>query len=259
MEIVAQREFNLLYVYIDIAFLLALCVLLLLKKKYLALLFGLFGGILYFAVDYGIFHLLTRSRYIEGGSMFWVLLWMSMSYGITNFVWIWLCFTKDKHAFEWVAFIWLWWLSAPMIASTFGKNFPVILIQRTTGAYHGAMAAILFAGYAFAIVWNLFQKERGKRFPLPQLLLVGISVQFAWEFSLLLGGIRSAEITDWGAKIITLITNSLLETNLGAVPIFCISTAITAKFNENLTRRSVPLSFTERIEELNATKIRRAD
>jgi len=256
MEIIAQREFNLLYIYIDIAFLIALCLLLFIKKKYLTLLFGLFGGILYFAVDYGIFHLLTNSRYIEGGSMFWVLLWMSMSYGITNFVWIWLCFTKDKRAMEWVALIWLWWLSAPMIAATFGKSFPVILIQRTTGAYHGVMAAILFAGYFFAIAWNLFRSERQERFPLPLLLLVGISVQFAWEFSLLLGGIRSAEITDWGAKIITLVTNSLLETNLGAVPIFCISTAITAKLNEDLTRRNTPLTFVGRIKELNGIKMR---
>lgn len=256
MEIIAQRQFNLLYIYLDIAFLIMLCALLIIKKKYLTLIFALFGGILYFAVDYGIFHLLTHSRSIEGGSMFWVLLWMSMSYGITNFAWIWLCFTKDKRALEWVLLIWIWWIAAPMIASTFGKSFPTILIQRTTGAYHGVMAAILFAGYLFAIVWNLFQKEKEERFPLLWLLLVGISVQFAWEFSLLLGGIRSAAITDWGAKIITLITNSLLETNLGAVPIFCISTAITAKINENLKPRENPLSFKERIKELNLTKLR---
>lgn len=257
MEIIAQRQFNLLYIYIDIAFLVLLCLLLFFKKRYLALAFGLFGGILYFAVDYGIFHLLTHSRYIEGGSMFWVLLWMSMSYGITNFVWIWLSFTKDKRLFEWIALIWIWWIAAPMIAATFGKGMPTILIQRTTGAYHGVMAAILFVGYAFAIIWNLFHKEKEERFPILWLLAVGISVQFAWEFSLLLGGIRSAAITDWGAKIITLITNSLLETNLGAVPIFCISTAITAKINEDLTKRQTPLSFTERIRELNGIKLKR--
>jgi len=254
MEIIAQRQFNLVYIYIDIAFLVLLCGLLIFKKKYLTLLFGLFGGILYFAVDYGIFHLLTHSRHIEGGNMFLVLLWMSFSYGITNFVWIWLSFTKDKRLIEWIALIWIWWLAAPLIASTFGKNSPVILIQRTTGAYHGVMAAILFLGYAFAIIWNLSHGEKSERFPLLWLLAVGISVQFAWEFSLLIGGIRSAAITDWGTKIITLITNSLLETNLGAVPIFCISTAITAKINEDLTKRDTPLSFTERLKELNSSK-----
>lgn len=30
-----------------------------------------------------------------------LLLWMSMSYGFTNFTWIWLWLNKDKHLFEW--------------------------------------------------------------------------------------------------------------------------------------------------------------
>lgn len=257
MEIIAQRQFNLLYIFLDVGFLILLCLLLIAKKKYLTLLFGLFGGILYFAVDYGIFHLLTHSRSIEGGSMFWVLLWMSMSYGITNFAWLWLCFTKDKRAVEWVALIWIWWIAAPLIASSFGGSFPVISIRRTTGAYHGYMAIILFIGYAFAIMWNLFHREKDERFPLLYLLLTGVLVQFAWEISLLLGGIRSAEITDWGAKLLTLAVNSLLETNLGAVPIFCISTAITAKVNENLTKREAPLSFIGRLKELNLTRVTR--
>ena len=89
-EVIAQRVFNPLYIYLDIVFLLFLIGLLLWKKHYLTVIFGLFGGVLYMIVDYGIFHLATHSRFIEGGNLFWVLLWMSMSYGITNFVWIWL-------------------------------------------------------------------------------------------------------------------------------------------------------------------------
>lgn len=30
-----------------------------------------------------------------------MLLWMSMSYGFTNFTWIWLWLSKDKHLLEW--------------------------------------------------------------------------------------------------------------------------------------------------------------
>ncbi len=97
MEIVAKRVFNTLYIYLDICFLVFLCAMLIVKKKYLTLLWGIAGGILYMIVDYGIFHLLTHSRSIEGGHLFWVLLWMSMSYGITNFVWIWLWISKDER------------------------------------------------------------------------------------------------------------------------------------------------------------------
>lgn len=254
-EVIAQRVFNPLYIYLDIVFLVFLCALLFFKKKYLTLLFGIAGGVLYMIVDYGIFHLALHTRTIEGGDMFLVLLWMSMSYGITNFVWIWLWISKDKHLVEWSLLICVWWIAAPMLASTFGADLASIKIQRTTGSYHGYMALILFAGYAAGIVYNLFQKDRGKRMPLLWLLAIGILVQFAWEFSLLIGGIRSAEITSWGDKLTTLVVNSLLETNLGAVPIFAIYVLITCRVSENLKKRE-KVGFTERIAELNRMKVR---
>lgn len=253
-EIIAQRVFNPLYIYLDIVFLVALLALLIVKKKYLTVIFGLFGGVLYMIVDYGIFHLALHTRSIEGGDLFAVLLWMSMSYGITNFVWIWLWMSRDKRKFEYVLLIVVWWICAPMLANTFGGNLPPIKIQRTTGSYHGYMALILFAGYAAAIVYNLFQKEKAKRFPIWWLLIIGVSVQFGWEFSLLIGGIRSAEIASAADKIMTLVVNSLLETNLGAVPIYCIYALITSRIDEDLKKRE-KVSFTQRIAELNAVKI----
>ncbi len=256
MEIVAQRVFNTLYIWLDVGFLVFFCALLFLRRKYLTLLFALAGGVLYMIVDYGIFHLLLGTRTIEGGDLFWVLLWMSMSYGITNFAWIWLWFSKDKRLLEWSLLICVWWLAAPMLAETFGQNAQTILIQRTTGAYHGYMALILVLSYFSAIVYNFRQKDREKRLPLPWMLAIGILVQFAWECALLLGGIRSAEIASVFDKLMTLVVNSLLETNLGAVPIFCIFTLVTARFTEDMKRRPLPLSFTERVREINRTKVR---
>ena len=255
-EVIAQRVFNPLYIYLDIVFLVGLCALLAVKKKFLTLLWGIAGGILYMIVDYGIFHLLTHSRSIEGGDLFWVLLWMSMSYGITNFVWIWLWFSKDRHLFEWSLLICVWWIAAPMLAATFGAGLSPIKIQRTTGAYHGYMALILVLGYGAAIVYNLFQKKRERRFPLGWMLAIGILVQFAWEFSLLVGGIRSAEFVSFGDKITTLVVNSLLETNLGAVPIYCIYALVTSHYTEDLKRRSLAVTFRGRLKELNETRVR---
>ena len=53
MEVIPARVLNGLYIWLDIAFLCFLLVLLLVRKKYLAALFGAFGGLLYFIVDYG--------------------------------------------------------------------------------------------------------------------------------------------------------------------------------------------------------------
>ena len=117
------------------------------------------------------------------------------------------------------------------------------------------MALILLVGYVGGIVYNLLQKDKDKHFPLLRLLLIGIAVQFCWEFSLLIGGIRSDGF-GWEQKLHTIAVNSLLETNLGAVPIYCIYILITQRFTENLKKRAEMISFTDRIAELNAIKLR---
>lgn len=251
-EIIAQRVFNPLYIYLDTAFLVGLMALLIVKRKYMTAIFGLFGGVLYFIVDYGIFHAALHTRSIEGGNMFGVLLWMSMSYGITNFVWIWLWISRDEHKFEWTLLILVWWFVAPMLANA-ATGLSPIKIQRTTGSYHWVMALILAVGYFAAIVYDLLQKDRKKRFPIFWMLIIGVSVQLGWEAGLLIGGIRSAEFDVW-QKLSTLVVNSLLETNLGIVPIYCIYALITARFTEDLKRRD-KVTFTERISELNAIKL----
>lgn len=255
-DIIARRQFDPLYIWLDIAFLVFLAGLLLFKKKYTTVIVGIIFGFVYFAVDYGLFHLVFGARSIsEGHSLFWVLLWMSMSYGFTNFVWIWLWISKDKRLLEWSALILSWWLCAPMIAATFGSG-EYITIQRTTGSYHGYMAVILFIGYAALIAWNLFQKEKSQRVNLLWLLAIGILVQFGWEAGLLLGGIRSAGFENFSDKILTLVTNSLLETNLGMPYIYAIFLAYSKRFTETLRRRQSPLTFRMRLAENNGERVR---
>ena len=253
-QVVARRVFSSLYIYLDIVFLVLLCALLFFKKRHLTLLFGLAGGILYMLVDYGIFHLLTGSRHIEGGSLFWVLLWMSMSYGITNFVLLWVWMGKDRRAVEWTLLISVWWIAAPLIAASFGQTFPTVAIWRETEGYHGYMALVLLAGYLFAILYNLRRREREKRLPLLRLFMLGVAVQLAWELALLVGGIRSDGFS-WEQKLNTLVVNSLLETNLGAVPIFCIYALVTARFSESGARRP-GVAFSERVKEINLRSFR---
>lgn len=262
-ELIARRQFAPLYIWLDIAFLCVFLALLLWKRKYMTVLLGLVMGLVYMLVDYGIFHLVCHSRSITGGSLFWVLLWMSMSYGFTNFTWIWLWLSKDKHLLEWSLLILSWWFCCPLLTQTFAPDAAPIIIERTTGAYHGYMALILFVGYLGAIVYNLCQCSRDGRINLLWLLAIGVLVQFGWEAGLLLGGIRSADFSDFGEKLRTLIVNSLLETNLGMPYVYAIFTAYSARFTEQLRRRPEPLSFSARIAENNreragGTVLRRA-
>lgn len=255
-EIIARRQFAPLYIWLDLAFLVLLAGLLLWKKQYLTLLVGFVMGWVYMAVDYGIFHLVCHARSITPGySLFWVLLWMSMSYGFTNFVWIWLWLSKDSHLLEWSLLIVSWWFCCPLLTQTFAGDQTPIVIQRTTGSYHGWMAAILFVGYLGLLIYNLWQKDWSKRAQIPWILAIGILVQFGWEAGLLLGGVRSAgfSLTE---KLLPLIVNSLLETNLGMPYVYLIFVAVTARFTQQLRPRTEKVSLTRRIQEINAQKVR---
>ena len=256
-EIIARREFSPLYIAFDIAFLVLYGCLLLRKKKYMTFLVGFLAGILYMAVDYGIFHLVCHSRSISDGySLFWVLLWMSMSYGFTNFTWIWLWISKDKHLFEWSMLILMWWFVCQLLTNTFApQNMSKIIIQRTTGEYHGYMAAIMFVGYLILIIYNL-SRDKEHRINIPWLLTIGILVQFGWEAGLLIGGIRSAGFATVEEKLKPLVVNSLLETNLGMPYIYFIFAAYSAKFTEQFNRRAEKLSIGERIAENNREKVK---
>ena len=256
-EIIARRQFAPLYIWLDTAFLVVFGLMLIWKKKYMTVLVGLVMGVVYMLVDYGIFHLLLHTRSIsEGHSLFWVLLWMSMSYGFTNFTWIWLWLSKDKHLFEWSLLILSWWFCAPLIAQTFAGDAAPIVIERTTGSYHGYMAVILFVGYLGVIVYNLAQKDRLRRINIPWILAIGVLVQFGWEAGLLIGGIRSAGFASTSDKLLTLVVNSLLETNLGVPYVYCIFAALTAKFTEQLCPRDRRLTFGERVVENNQEHVR---
>lgn len=256
-ELIARRQFDPVYIWLDIGFLLGFLALLIMKKKYTTVIVGLLAGILYMIVDFGVFHLICHSRSIsEGHSLFWVLLWMSMSYGFTNFCWIWLWISKDKHLFEWSFLIISWWFSCPLIARAFGSGENLITIQRTTGEYHGYMALILFIGYFGVLLWNLFQKERKYRICIPWLLAIGVLVQFSWEATLLIGGIRSAGFASVSDKLTPLVVNSLLETNLGMPYIYLIFAAVSRKFTEDLKKRDKAVCLRERIAENNGERVR---
>ena len=190
-------------------------------KRRTALIVGLLAGVIYFLVDYGIFYLALNTRVVTGASPFWLLLWMSFTYGITNFAWIWILLDKDEHRLEWSLLIISAWLTIALLSQNFGSNFPLLTTARGTGTYHGVMAGILFVGYLLIIIKNL-QDKPGPRIPILFLLTIGIGVQFSWEAILLVTNIRPFEA-------MPLVINSLIETNLGLPYTYFIHQAIRNK------------------------------
>jgi hypothetical protein len=221
MEYVIARQLNLLYILCDIAFLAFLGTLLWIFKRRRAFWFGLIGGVAYFAVDYGIFYLALGTRVVAGADPLWFLLWLSASYGFTNFAWIWLWLDRDERLFEWSALLPIAWICIGVFAKEAGDGMGVISISRGSGGYHGAMALIMLAGYATLVVRNL-RLPHERRAKLGWLLAIGVLVQFAWEFALLVTGIRPM-------GFVPIVMNSLLETNLGIPWIYLMHDAYTRK------------------------------
>jgi hypothetical protein len=225
MEISAARSFNLLYIYLDLTWLLIFCGLLWFTRRRTALVVGLLAGVLYFLVDYGIFYLVLGTRVVTGASTFWLLLWMSATYGITNFAWIWLLLDRDEHSLEWSLLIISAWLTIALLSQNFGTNFPVLTTDRGTNNYHGIMAAIMFVGYFLVILKNLRGTPAGRIAILP-LLAIGIGVQFSWEAVLLVTGIRPTQT-------MPMIVYSLIETNLGLPYMYFIHKTINKYLSVN--------------------------
>ena len=234
-NITPTRNFNLLYIILDSIFIFILLDLLIYQKKFITLFWSLFGGILYYIVDYGYFYLISGSRVVTVGGVSTeaytalVLLWMSLSYGITNFAFIWLCLKRDKYLKEYLILIVGWWLVAPSISFFGGENN--IQTFRTTTQYHGAMAIILVVGYLGLIIYNIMNKKRIVNILL--LNLIGISVQFCWEFALLVNQIRPMN----ESSIMTLLINSIIETNLGLPYMYLIYLAVSKRFKDDLSKQ----------------------
>ena len=235
MEVIAARSMNALYMYLDFAFLLFLGATLVYTKRYLAIIVGLLAGVLYFIVDYGYFYLYLGTRSVEGADPFWFLLWLSMSYGFTNFVWLWLWLDRDKRALEWSILIIASWFTCSLLSQNFGGGFAPISISRGTGAYHGIMALILFVGYAILCIHNIKTKDESQKINIVWILAIGILVQFALEFVLLVTGIRNP-------SFMTIVVNSLLETNLGLPYMYFIHRAVNKRYHEDLTKRTNTLA-----------------
>ena len=230
MEVIPARVFNLLYVYIDILWLVFFLAILIWKKKYIAAIAGAAGSLIYFLVDYGIFYLALGTRTVDGANTAALLLWLSISYGFTNFAWIWLWLDRDGHALEWSVLIISAWIATALLSQNFGTNFQVISIQRGTSSYHGVMALLLFVGYAILIISNLRSRARPeKKINILWILIIGILVQFSWEAVLLITGIRAT-------GIMPLIVNSLLETNMGLPFLFLMHRSIASRYSESLVK-----------------------
>lgn len=248
------RNFSLAYVLLDTVFVCLFVFLLFFKKKRVTAYWALAGGVLYFLVDFLLFYLASGSREIYSyvlsapdkttllgaGPTAGILFWMSMSYGILDFAFIWLWLSHDEHRIEYSLLIVVWWICCPLMAGFVDNLLPdsmAFMTTRGTGKYHGIMGLIMAVGYIGAIVYNLLQQNKERKVPLVRIFVIGFMAQFLWEAALLVFGIRSQNYGgDSMRQIMTLLQNSLVETNLGMPYIFFIHRFVTSRYKDDGSR-----------------------
>ncbi|MGK2308496.1 hypothetical protein [Cutibacterium sp. V970] len=206
-DYVVARSFNVLYIWIDVILLLAFLCILAWTRRRAALVVGLLGGLLYFVVDYGFFHMLLGTRSVVGMGVLSLEFWLSFSYGITNMAWMWLWFDEPDNRWEWSILFPAGWLTSALVSQGLGDTFHSVEIARHVGSYHGAIAAFALVGYGWLALHNL--RHQDERYSIRSALTIGIGIQFTWEAVLMISGIRPLS---WRP----LVVDSLIETNLGA-------------------------------------------
>lgn len=238
-NIIPSRNLNIEFIIVDLIMMMGFIVILLIKKQKVTLIFALTGGVIYFIVDYFFFYLLSNSRKvfingIEANQLnyFLYLLWHELSSGISNFGFIFIALSCKKDWKTYLFYIILWWF-VPASFSMINPN-KNISCYRTTSSYHYLMTIILLVGYLGIICYNLFNK-RNDKINILYLLIIGISVQFLWEFFYLLFNIRPYN----DSSIQTLIIDSLLETNLGMPYLYFICRFINNHLNEDLSKKEL--------------------
>ncbi len=231
------RTFNTLFPVLDLTWLVVLSGLLFTTGRRVALVVALVAGVIYIAVDYGYFHLWLGTREVVGADPLLLLTWLSMSYGMTNFAWIWLMLSRDRHWLRWSLAILGAWLVIAVGSQLLGDGFDTIQIRRGTQGYHGGMIAILVVGYGALALRNWRAEALGvEKVSLLWLCAIGVAVQLGWESVLLVSGIRPTRFEP-------LIVDSLIETNLGMPYVYLIHRAVSRRFRDRGQRAPV---FAER-------------
>lgn len=195
-------------------------------RHFKALLFGLFGFVVYFAADDLLwFHTLGTRVFLSlppylTPDLF--LLYFSLTYGMLQFSLASLLFSLNigtTKKIAWSAALFAGWLAIGFLSKLIVSGDTVSL-YRDMGSQRLIQAISVIAEYAVLIVLMYTVRPLQIRWTdIALVLFAGIYIHFAMEMTLYITGIR-------GGKFDVLIFNSLIEFNTGAPILFLLNRLI---------------------------------
>jgi len=222
------RRFEVDYLLFDTLFMLAFVILLFLHKRRGPLLAGLICGLAFYLID-GVIWTATGVREYElpaAWLKFPVDFMMDVSYGIVGFGWAWIAFERKslRDVLFWTALLFGGWLVVPFASKWISLiDAPVMTVRHMASRVwlHIAVvvigyAALLALGYSFKCVRYLFG--------------VGCMLAFMMEFSLLVAGIRTFNLS-------LLAYETVILTNMGIPYLYIIRDRILPVLSGKVTAR----------------------
>ena len=234
MSNIVTRTFGVDYIFFDLLFLMIWIFLLIRKKYYTPIWWGLAGWLIYLLVDYLLWYRVMGSRHYTGpvnSGLFFC--WFCFSPGFVQFSYVIVMFERRsiREIMFWTILFYSGWTLVGLLSQWIHLDDNIIRVSRDMGRGNqrlimgGLATANLLAGFVLV----LFRKLRWKE--LAYLFLVGTLVEFALEFSLLASGIR-LEQHHWDPGM--MVVNALIEFNCGIVTMWLLWRFLPSLKNKDL-------------------------
>ncbi|RDE15232.1 MAG: hypothetical protein C4K48_04095 [Candidatus Thorarchaeota archaeon] len=241
-ESIVIRVFDVDFMLFDLV-LAGLWILLLYKKRLvIPLVFGLFGILVNFIVDYCYWYSILGIRTVEGLPI-WMsplgfFVYFSITYGMIQYSYVQVMFmrrpdqprTERGNRIKWSLFLFSGWLAIGLLSNIFPINDSKVTVARVMTDQRITEVYAVIAEYALLALLALKNKFELSPRRILYIFLVGIFVHFSMEITLFLAGMRASSVFD-------IIFNSVFEFNTGA-PILYLMMFVLIPYIEKHKMRS---------------------
>ncbi|TFH30988.1 MAG: hypothetical protein E4G98_01000 [Promethearchaeota archaeon] len=222
IDSIVTRTLHVDYIYFDLIFL-TICIIVLMKKRYwIPIIWGIIGWLVYLFVDYYLWYTVMESRTYEGSippSIFFQ--WFCFSPGFAQFSYVAVMFEKRSWAqiWKWTVFFFVGWILIGLASQWIPFNDEILRVSRNMHANNQRLTFTIMTIGNVVIASILCFTKKWKWEHMFYLLIVGTLVELNLELSLSVSGIRLEQGT-WSWELF--IVNTLIEFNMGIVLMFLL-------------------------------------
>jgi len=221
MGIIGSRTLSNLFIYLNFLWIILFLVILVMKKRYLAIIAGVVGSILL----YILFSSGLRIRVSTSMNLFLV----SLGYGFSIFSWLWLLLDRDGRDVEWSIISIMGLFIVCYLSYGSAKLGIISTIEKSLTSLYGWMAFLMVVGYLYLAIRNMSSAAQEK-LDLLRLLTIGFIIQFSREVVFLFTNVRNLSFE-------VLLFNSIIKTNSILPFVYLLHRFISRRFDETLMRR----------------------